>query len=216
MKHFEILAIIFFLVISLSKLSFAQGEIFQVFSQSGCNMYLSGNNGEAAVIDAGVEPSKLFAFVKKNNIKIKYIIVTHGHSDHVTFLAKIKSEYQSAPVLIHKYDAAALGILKTCKADQLLKGDEEITVGGTVFKFMHTPGHTGGSVCVLAGKKLFSGDTLFKGTIGRTDTKGGNYDKLISSLKNVLMKLEDDIVVYSGHGEHTTIGIERKTNPFLK
>lgn len=175
------------------------------------NSYVFGQSGEGVVIDAGAEPQGIVSYTKKVNLKIKYIILTHGHGDHIIQLEKLK-ETLSAKVLIHENDADLL----VSKPDVILKGGETLKVGELKLEIIHTPGHSPGSICIKAGDILFSGDTLFKNNIGKYNLSGGSYDDIINSVKNKLMKLDDSVKVYPGHGKSTTIGYARKHNPYLK
>jgi glyoxylase-like metal-dependent hydrolase (beta-lactamase superfamily II) len=160
------------------------------------------------------------------------VINTHAHVDHVAGAARAKSAF-GAPIYLHRddlplYDAVlqqgemfGLHVQQPPPVDIFYAEDVPIEFGHYSIQVLHTPGHTPGGVCLLAGqtgqpaKKVFVGDTLFAGSIGRTDLPGGNYDTLIGSIRGVLFKLGDDVEVYSGHGPKTMIGQERRTNPFL-
>lgn len=161
-----------------------------------------------------------------NGINIKYILLTHPHFDHIGALEET-SQHFNAPVVIHKEDALSLtdtrynlctfaGVKENKKeADLTVTEDDTLTVGNIKLSFIHTPGHTRGSMCIFVGDKdLFTGDTLFKGCIGRTDFDGGSSEEILKSLKK-LLKLDDDIRIYPGHGEESTIGFEKMTNPYI-
>jgi hydroxyacylglutathione hydrolase len=190
------------------------------------NCYILGDAGEGAIVDAGVNEREIVDLVNKTGLKINYIILTHPHLDHIYFLDKIKSK-TGAKVLIHKADAAALtdsnlngsrlfGVDYAFeKADVLLKDGDVVNLGGLKLEIIHTPGHTPGGICIKAGNCIFTGDTLFKMSIGRTDLGNGNYEDIINSIREKLMKLDDDTIVYPGHGEATTIGCEKRHNPFI-
>ncbi|HSK10762.1 MAG TPA: MBL fold metallo-hydrolase [Vicinamibacterales bacterium] len=185
---------------------------------------------EAVLIDPGDEVEQLLAAVRAHRLDVKHILLTHAHFDHVAGLAAAKKALD-APVYLHRadlplYDAAAdqarffgLRIDAPPPVDQLYEGS--VAFGTYRIAVLHTPGHTPGGVSLLVepegrpARKVFVGDTLFAGSIGRTDLPGGDHDTLIGSIRGVLFKLADDVEVYPGHGPRTMIGQERRTNPFL-
>jgi glyoxylase-like metal-dependent hydrolase (beta-lactamase superfamily II) len=186
---------------------------------------------EAVIIDPGDEVDGLLGAVRDHDLDIRCILLTHAHFDHVTGVAAAKDAFD-APVYLHKddlflYDAAVQqGALFGFKVRQPPPVDEfydmsPISFGEYEVRLHHTPGHCPGAVCLqigkkgTAGKELFVGDTLFAGGIGRVDLPGGNYETLMHSITGVLFPLGDDAVVHSGHGPDTTIGRERKSNPFV-
>lgn len=184
---------------------------------------------EAIIIDPGFdtrqEAQQIFAYISQNHLKPKYIVNTHGHPDHICGNGIVKEEY-GIPILIHEYDAPmleeperrfarAFGFnINTTPADKLLREGDTITVGETVLKVMHTPGHSPGSVCLIGQEEVFTGDTLFAGSIGRVDLPGSSEKEMRNSLKR-LANLPGHLKVYPGHGPATTIKEERETNPFL-
>lgn len=184
------------------------------------NCYIIYNSNEGIIIDAGVSTDEVMKVLDKKNIKIKYIVLTHVHIDHIYYLDELR-EKTGAKVLVHKNDSekllkpelngsGAFGQKRSFKvADRLLKDKDEINAGGINFEIIHTPGHSSGCICVKAGNNLFTGDTLFKMAKGRTDLGDGNESEILYSIKNKLMILDDKIVVYPGHGSATTIGAER-------
>ncbi|NLW45562.1 MAG: MBL fold metallo-hydrolase [Syntrophomonadaceae bacterium] len=195
----------------------------------GANCYIIGceETREGAVIDPGAGAEAILRIIREENLKIKYIINTHGHIDHIGANARIK-EATGADILIHEADAKMLTSaaanfsmlmgrrITSPPASRLLKDGDIIKIGTTIeLEVIHTPGHTPGGICLKTGNILFSGDTLFAGSIGRTDFPGGSYKTLINSIKEKLMCLDDDVIVYPGHMQPTTIGFERKHNPFL-
>jgi len=164
--------------------------------------------------------------IRQSGYAVEYIINTHGHVDHIGANAEVKRA-TGAKLLIHKDDAKMLTSsaanfslfmghpVTSPAADELLAEGDEIKVGNLVLKVLHTPGHTPGGICLVHELTIFSGDTLFYGSIGRTDFPGGSYRTLIKSIKEKLMVFPDEAVVYPGHGPATSIGFERQYNPFL-
>lgn len=195
----------------------------------GTNCYIIGceETREGAVIDPGGSPQHIMRIVEEEKLTIKYIINTHGHIDHIAANAKIK-EATGAAILIHEADAKMLTSsasnlslfmghrITSPAADRLLKDGDKIQIGTTIeLEVIHTPGHTPGGICLKTGNIIFCGDTLFAGSIGRTDFPGGSFTTLIRSIKERLMCFDDDTICYPGHGPATTIGFERLNNPFL-
>jgi glyoxylase-like metal-dependent hydrolase (beta-lactamase superfamily II) len=187
---------------------------------------------EAVLIDPGDEVASLLAFAERNRLSIRHSLLTHAHVDHVTGVAAAKRAL-NVPIHLHKddlflYDRAVemgamfgLTVEPQPPIDRFYTPAQTIPFGTYEARVHHTPGHCPGGVCLQIGKantngkELFVGDTLFAGSIGRTDLPGGDYDTLIASIRNVLFPLGDEAVVHSGHGPDTTIGKERRTNPFL-
>lgn len=180
----------------------------------------------AVIIDPASEAKKIISTIEKNNLKPKFVLLTHGHPDHVGALYELKEKYNLKVYINEKdqemletnstYFGPMLGLdIKDVKGDSYLKDGQELSLGNLKFKIIETPGHTKGGVCILIENILFSGDTLFLGSMGRTDFPGGNEEKIFSSLKK-LMELPDETVVLPGHGPKTTIGYERKYNPYVR
>lgn len=179
----------------------------------------------AAVIDAGADHLDILSILESQRLSLVYIILTHAHIDHVLRADKLR-EATGAKIIIHENDALLLGNpVLNCSAlfglnrifgsaDIFVKDGDSVDVGGIRLEFIHTPGHTPGSMCVRAGNRLFSGDTLFRLGVGRTDFGAGDPVKLAASLKR-LMELDDSIEVYPGHGPATDVGYERRNNPLL-
>jgi hydroxyacylglutathione hydrolase len=181
----------------------------------------------AVMIDPADDGDGLADRIAQEGLQLDAILLTHGHGDHIGGVEALRKR-SGAPVWIHPADAAMLtdaflnlsalfdaGYI-TLPADQLLSESSRIDLGNSRIQVLHTPGHTPGSVCFLIEDLLFSGDTLFRNSVGRSDFSGSSGDQLIQSIKQKLMSLPDDIQVYPGHGMATTIDHERKHNPFLK
>jgi len=170
----------------------------------------------AVVIDPGFdresEAKAVIKEVERNEFKVKYVINTHGHPDHIGGNLILK-DYAKAPILIHEYDAS---MLRNPPADRKLRDGDLIEIGSAELRVVHTPGHSKGSIILLSPDTVFSGDTLFAGSIGRYDLLGGSLEELVNSLKKSLLTLPDYVKVYPGHGPVTTIGAERRYNPFLR
>jgi glyoxylase-like metal-dependent hydrolase (beta-lactamase superfamily II) len=195
--------------------------------QANCYILHDEKTKETAVIDPGGDFPEIRSFIEANGLRTKYIIITHGHGDHIGALSELK-DYTGAAVCIHREDQEMLGNsqmnftaqmgcqLVEMSADRLLEDGDVLELGDTRLKVIHTPGHSRGSICIYSEGSLFSGDTLFACSIGRTDLLGGSYDEIIESIKGKLLILPDDTAVYPGHGPSSTILIEKKRNPFLK
>jgi len=204
-------------------------EIFPV-GLLGCNCSVIGDTSthEAFVIDPGDEIDRILSVLAKHQLTLKQIIVTHAHIDHVGGAMKLK-QATGAPILLNKNDYGLLKMLDMQAAwicvptpgvvtiDGSLNDQDAIQCGTLKGIAMHTPGHTEGSMCIYfpVEKKLIAGDTLFAGSIGRTDLPGGSFNKIITSLHDRVLALADETVVIPGHGPLTTIGEERHGNPFL-
>jgi hydroxyacylglutathione hydrolase len=201
--------------------------------QLGTNCYIVGceETREAAVIDPGGDALKILKFLERNSLKLTHIINTHGHIDHIGGNRTLKEQTQ-AELIIHEEDASMLTsagrnlslfsgmVMSGPAADRTVKEGDKIKVGNTVvLEVIHTPGHTPGGISLkleVDGKNiLFVGDTLFNGSIGRTDFPGGSYRQLIESIQQKIMVFPDETEVYPGHGPGTKVGFERKSNPFL-
>ncbi len=192
------------------------------------NCYILGDEGtqQGVVIDPGGDSEIIEAHLKKLKLKVEHIILTHGHIDHIGALSQLKKT-TGAAILIHSKDSAMLrdpsqnlslfsgGRTVAPKADRLLEEGDIIQCGETKLEVLHTPGHTPGGISLLTDKMIFTGDALFCGSIGRTDFPGSSHQELISSIKSKLLNKDDDFVVHPGHGPSSTIGEERRNNPFL-
>jgi glyoxylase-like metal-dependent hydrolase (beta-lactamase superfamily II) len=194
--------------------------------QANCYILHDEKTKEAAVIDPGGDFPELKSYIESNGLSVKYIIVTHGHGDHIGALRELK-DYSKAIICVHKEDHEMLGSKSKnysevvagtgveMSADRLLEDGDVLELGETKLKIIHTPGHSRGGICVYCEGNLFSGDTLFAGSIGRTDLTGGSFDEIIASIKSKILILPENTAVYPGHGSSTTISIEKKMNPFL-
>ena len=199
--------------------------------QCNCSIFGDEATREAIVIDPGdgLDVARVQAVLKKHDLRLKAIVITHAHIDHIGGAAKLKAA-TGAPVymnvadaeLYHHLDVQAswLGMPtpQTTAVDCPVRDGDTLRCGSTELQIMHTPGHTQGSVCVLlpAENKLIAGDTLFRDSVGRTDLPGGNWDKLQRSIHTRLLTLSEEIEVFPGHGPATTIGREKELNPFLR
>lgn len=181
---------------------------------------------EAVVIDPGDDTDKILMALAESALTVKYIINTHGHFDHVGGNRRMKSA-TGAQILIHSLDAHMLGSLSSTAAawglsaqdspppDRTIVDGDTISCGSITLKVIHTPGHSPGGISLYTDGNVFVGDTLFAGSIGRTDFPGGDFGTLVSSIRNKLFVLEDDVRVFTGHGPETTIGKEKRFNPFV-
>ena len=197
--------------------------------QCNCSVIGDETTREAMVIDPGDQIEGILEILRKEKLTLKQIVITHAHIDHVGGAMKLKAA-TGAPILMNQNDYALLKMLDMQAAWVGMRPPGEVTVDeavgqGRVLKIgeissnvIHTPGHTEGSICVYfpAEQKLIAGDTLFAGSIGRTDLPGGSMEKIMRSLHNQVMALPDETQVVPGHGPVTTIGEERETNPFLQ
>jgi hydroxyacylglutathione hydrolase len=179
--------------------------------QANCYIVGCDETREGIVIDPGDEVFRIAEEITRNRLKIRSILITHGHFDHTGGTAELKG-ITKAPVLIHALDAPALNM----RADGHLYDGQIIRVGTYDISVIHTPGHSPGSVCFRAPGVIFTGDALFAGSIGRTDFPGGSHEQLIEGIRTKIFPLGDALRVYPGHGPSTTIGRERRYNPFFR
>ncbi|HEU5228135.1 MAG TPA: MBL fold metallo-hydrolase [Ktedonobacteraceae bacterium] len=195
--------------------------------QENCYLYACPQTREAVIIDPGDEPERILQTIQELKLVPKYIINTHGHIDHICAIDAVSDVYP-VPLAIHPADVPMYTDERTAsmfgrqaplvkrKPDILLQEGDRITFGTLTLEVLHTPGHTPGGICLISRPYcVFSGDTLFQRGIGRTDLPGGNYAEIIASIRNKLYTLEEDLVVFSGHGEPTTIAEEKAENPFV-
>jgi hydroxyacylglutathione hydrolase len=203
-----------------------------------CNCHIVGDpvTREAVVIDPGDDVDAILEVIARHGLKVRNILITHSHIDHIIGLKKLR-EATGAPVLMHQADLDLYQQMEMqaewiqwptpelAEVDEFLTEGKSIKWGNYELRVMHTPGHTKGSVCLYLPREentvrdpglLFAGDTLFEGSIGRTDLWGGSVKEILRSLKTKLLALPDETIVFPGHGSPTTIGVERETNPFLQ
>ena len=196
-------------------------------AQNNCYIVRSRTSKEVVVIDPGDSVDTIEDYLKENDLECKAILITHGHFDHITAAPELKSRCK-APIYAHEEEVELLGDAKlnasaflgeeiSIRPDILIKDKEILQIAGLSWQIIYTPGHTNGGVCLylLGHSIVFSGDSLFYESIGMTDLPTGNHQKLIESIHNQLMVLDDNIEVYPGHGRPTTIGHERQSNPYL-
>ncbi|MSU02306.1 MBL fold metallo-hydrolase [Tissierella sp. DSM 105185] len=194
---------------------------------ANCYIIYSKTTKEGIIVDPGGDADDLVEYIKRNDLSIKHIILTHGHGDHIGGVKELK-EALEATIMIHEDDremlidgnknlstSMAMGTVEI-EPDVLLKDGDIIEFGDLKAEVIHTPGHTEGCICIKIGENIITGDTLFAGSIGRTDLFGGNYESIIKSIKEKLMIYPDEIQVFPGHGTPSTIGKERVSNPFLR
>ena len=204
-------------------------EVFPV-GVLGCNCSIIGDEQtrEAMVVDPGDDIDRVLLTLAKHQLTCKQIVITHAHIDHIGGAMKLKAA-TGAPILLNQNDEMLIKMLPMQAAwigmappghveyDQHLGDGARLTTGAIEAQVIHTPGHTEGSLCLYipAEKTLIAGDTLFAGSIGRTDLPGGDYEKIIRSIKGKLTVLPEETLVVPGHGPSTSIGVEKETNPFL-
>jgi glyoxylase-like metal-dependent hydrolase (beta-lactamase superfamily II) len=191
-----------------------------------CWIIGSRRTGEAIIIDPGDQPEEILALARDMGVKIKLIANSHGHVDHVLGVRGVQAA-TGAKFLLHSLDvplldsATRMGLMMGMpvepppQPDGFLSEGDDVEVAGVKLKVIHTPGHTTGSVSLYTEGMLFSGDTLFQGSIGRTDMPGGSYEEEMASIVDRLLTLPDDTIVMPGHMGETRLGIERQINPFV-
>lgn len=194
---------------------------------ANCYIVYSDKTKHGIIVDPGGDSDKILKIIEDKNINIDYIILTHGHGDHIGGVIQLLNELE-VPLLVHQDDLDMISDANMnlsnimpigsveLEADRLLKDGDSIKFGDLEAQIIHTPGHTKGGICIKIGDNLITGDTLFQGSIGRTDLTGGDYDTIISSIKDRLLNFPEDTIVWPGHGAQSTIGSEKRNNPFLK
>jgi hydroxyacylglutathione hydrolase len=190
------------------------------------NAYILYEREKGILIDAGVPKERILKEIQDKNINIETIILTHGHIDHIYYVDDLKKALK-AKVAIHKLDSnsfinsqlngsSLFGMPKNFnKADRLLIEGDYFLLGDNMLKIIHTPGHNEGSICIVTKGMIFSGDTLFNASIGRTDLPGGSLNQIIASIKNKIYTLPDDTKIYPGHGPSTSVEYEKRNNPYI-
>ena len=194
--------------------------------ETNCYLVWNENDKKGVIIDPGDEDERILDRIERLGISAEAILLTHGHVDHIAAVKPIK-EKLGTPIYIGRGDEAMLespsanvsayfGFEITCPPADHVIGDKDLIKAGSItFSVFATPGHSPGGVCFFTEKYIFCGDTLFNGSIGRTDLPGGNFQQLIDSIDRNILTLPDDIICYPGHGPATTVGQERRNNPFL-
>ena len=195
----------------------------------GTNCFIVGDEvtGRAAVVDPGDDAARVLAALRRLGLTAELIVLTHAHFDHVGGVRGLK-EATGAQVAVGEVEAPFLEAAAAHAAamfgiriepppapDRLLREGDAVMLGGRSYRVVHTPGHSPGHICLLGDGNAFVGDVVFQGSIGRTDLPGGDHDTLLRSIARHLLPLPDDTVLYNGHGPATTVGRERRTNPFL-
>lgn len=185
---------------------------------------------DCLIVDAGLDADDLIELLKRDRLNPVATVLTHGHADHIVGTAALREHFPQTRVYIHKLDASMLadpranlsafaGMVFTAEpADVLLEDGDTVEQAGIALKVLHTPGHTPGGICLYAEQEglVFVGDTLFADSVGRTDFPGGDMDQLIESIRTKLFTLPENTAVYPGHGMRTTIGREKRSNPYVR
>ncbi len=191
-----------------------------------CFIVVSEEFRECAIIDPGDEAEKIISEIKKENLSPQYILLTHGHFDHLSAANSLKKHFD-IPIMLHEADkilaenasaqAKMFGMADPgdVTPDEFLNEKTALAVGDLIIKVLHTPGHSPGNVTFQVDNDLFVGDLIFQGSIGRTDLPGGSYQELIRSVENKIFIFPDDYKIHPGHGPDTTVGFEKQNNPFF-
>ena len=187
-------------------------------------LIIDESSQEAALVDCSAFDESIFIELEKYNAELKYILLTHGHFDHITGLNDIDKKVK---VLMHSKDnewitelnnylpMVGMPTMEQPRIDKYIEDNEIIKLGNLEIKVIHTPGHTQGSVCYLVEEHLFSGDTIFRESVGRCDLPGGNFSQIIESITKRIFTLPDKTIIYPGHGKTTTVGWEKENNTYL-
>lgn len=188
---------------------------------------INSENGNAIIVDPAENVFDIIKYIENNSLRLESIILTHGHGDHIGGVLALK-ENINVPVMVHveekeMVEDETLNLSTSMPSgsisfspDSLLNDGDIIKLGNMEIKIIHTPGHTKGGICLYMEGILITGDTLFQGSIGRTDLYGGDYESLIKSIVDKLMVLPEETIIYPGHGERSSIGYEKRNNPFIK
>ncbi len=197
-------------------------------SSYATNCYIvSDETKEAIIIDPGYSAESILDIIAKEGLDVKYIVLTHGHGDHIGAVKELVEELD-IPVIAHKLEKELLAdpdinlskIMETgpisLEADILVDEGDLLKFGKLEAKYLHTPGHTKGCMCIDFGDVVFTGDTIFKASIGRTDFPGGSHEEIIRSIKDKILSLDDKTILLSGHGDQTEVGYEKTYNPFIR
>ena len=194
---------------------------------TNCYIVYDDKTKEAAIFDPADNGERIADEIKKEGLNLKYIIITHAHCDHIIALDYVKEEFPNSKICIGKHEAEALNddYLSLCvhfgvkaplkKADILISEGDVLYLGSESLKFLHTPGHTKGGMCAFTDEFVISGDTLFFESVGRCDFPGGSMKELVDSIKDKLFNLPETMAVYPGHGDRTSIGHEKRNNPYI-
>lgn len=194
--------------------------------ETNCYVVYCQDSLECAVVDPGADADRIFQLIARKSLKPALILNTHGHIDHIGANKDIKEKF-NIPLYIHSADspmlenvqqsemAIFLGAMDSPSPDHLLNDGDKIKIGESFLRVIHTPGHSPGSVSFLGDGFLLSGDTLFFGGVGRTDLPGGSWEDMESSIKNKILTMPDEMIVLPGHGPFTTVGQEKRANPFI-
>ena len=200
-----------------------------VTGEIGANtFFVYDDTGKGFVVDPGGRAPRLIDSIKEKNVDLEYIVLTHGHCDHIGGIPDIKAAFPNAKILAHidekemlespsqNASLMFLGEEMIENADVFVRDNETLKIGDMELKFIHTPGHSKGGMCILVDDICFSGDTLFRASVGRSDLYGGDWNTLAKSIKERLFTLPDDTIVLPGHMGETTIGFEKTHNPFVR
>lgn len=200
-----------------------------ITGEIGANtFFVYDDTGKGFVVDPGGRAPRMIESIKEKNIDLEYIILTHGHCDHIGGIPDVKAAFPNAKILAYVDEKEMLespaqnaslmflGQEMIVHADVFVKDYETLKIGDMELKFIHTPGHSKGGMCILVDDVCFSGDTLFRASVGRSDLYGGDWNTLAKSIKERLFTLPDDTIVLPGHMGETTIGFEKTHNPFVR